>query len=369
MTMVADEKGPAESKIRPVDRVQWTDCGRLIDRVLGQERAKALLGAGLRAGRFPHALLITGPAGVGKSILAQAVAQALLCSRPDSSGWGCGVCRDCREVEAGTHPDLHCLQVQQGQRIGVDQLRDWVREVAALRPAQAGYGVGVLAPADMLTDAGQNMLLKSLEEPPAQVKWLLVTESPAGLLPTVRSRCQQVTLAALPVELVEAWLVDRGVPQEVAASAARLSGGRPAVAWQLSREEAAAARQSAVDWVWRLRKVPVNQLFQEAQAWVEAEDLAAKLETLAFVLRDLALTGSGMTQVLLVPELKVRFANADVRVLEPERFLDLAQEAYQLARRVGQTGSARLGVEALFLQVRAAWRQDRLPEQKPAQRR
>ncbi|MBE3576402.1 MAG: DNA polymerase III subunit [Limnochordales bacterium] len=349
--------------------------GRLIDRLLGQERVKALLAADLRAGRLPHALLITGPAGVGKSTLARAVAQALLCAHPDISGWGCGICPDCQAVEAGVHPDLHWLAARDGQRIGLDLLREWVRQVAALRPARANYSVGVLIPADMLTDAGQNMLLKSLEEPPERVKWLLVTESPAGLLPTVRSRCQQVSLTALPVALVEAWLVDQGVPQQVAASVARLSGGRPAIARELSAEESAALRRAVAEWVLQLGKVSAHRLFEEAQAWAEAQDLAKRLETLALVLRDLALVASAHGQVqqvhelLLVPELKERLVKGDLRVPESEIFIDLAKEAYQMARKVGQLGSARLGVEVLFLRVRDGWHKERSFERVPAQRR
>lgn len=346
--------------------------GRLIDRLLGQERAKALLAADLRARRLPHALLITGPEGVGKSILARAVAQALLCTDPDSSGWGCGACRDCQAVEAGIHPDLHWLAARDRQRIGVDQLRDWVRQVASLRPARAEYSVGVLVPADMLTDAGQNMLLKSLEEPPERVKWLLITESPAGLLSTVRSRCQQVSLTALPANLVEAWLIDQGVPREEAASAARLSGGRPAIAREFCDEESASVRRDVVEWVLQGGKVSTARLFEEARTWADAQDLARRLETLALVLRDLALIGSArrvIPELLLLPELKEKLVKEDVQVPQSELCIQLAQEAYQMARRIGQLGSARLGIEALFLRIRDGWHRGQVPEQMPAPRR
>ncbi|HHV54141.1 MAG TPA: DNA polymerase III subunit [Firmicutes bacterium] len=350
---------------------------RLIDRVLGQDRVKAIIGADLRAGRLTHALLLSGPAGVGKQVVARAVAQALLCSTSHPSGWGCGGCRDCQEVEAGTHPDCHWLEAAAGQRLGIDELRGWVQSVVALRPVRGGSRVGVLVGADRATEAGQNMLLKSLEEPPASTTWILVTESPAGLLPTIRSRCQHVTLGVLPVHEVAEWLKAQGVKAEVAATAARLSGGRPGVAWDLSQPEAAARRNLVVDWVLALREATATELFRQAEEWAEAPDLPARLEILALCLRDLTvLTGprdvvAGEDEfqagALLVPELVQRQSGMggarrgrirDGRPRDPaaaRAFLALAEQADGLARRAGQLGSPRLSLDALFLDLRSAW--------------
>ncbi len=146
----------------------------------------------IRQQRVPHALLLHGPAGIGKGVFAQQLAQRLLCAAPTENGFGCGACPSCKLFAAGTHSDLLTLEPEEGKSVlVVDQVREMV-EVFGYTPQIASRKVVVLQPAESMNINAANSLLKTLEEPPGEAVMLLISHSPAQLLPTIRSRCQQV---------------------------------------------------------------------------------------------------------------------------------------------------------------------------------
>lgn len=149
-----------------------------------------------RRGRLSHAWLLTGPAGSGKHALALALAQALVCTGEERP---CGTCSHCKKAAAGIHPDVITVSPAEGKReIQVDQMRS-LRADAYVRPNEAQRKVYVIDPASALNDSAQNALLKVLEEGPAYAAFLLIAEAAGQLLPTVRSRCEQLSLIP-PVE-------------------------------------------------------------------------------------------------------------------------------------------------------------------------
>ncbi|MAX56932.1 MAG: DNA polymerase III subunit delta' [Alcanivoracaceae bacterium] len=155
-------------------------------------------------GRLPHALLLSGPRGIGKVRLAESLAQTLLCDNP--AGLPCGRCQGCQLSTAGTHPDYHRLSPEDGSKaIKIDQVRQLVS--FATRTAQyGGYRVAIIQPAEALNRNAQNALLKTLEEPGNQTLLLLVSHQPSLLLPTIRSRCQQRPLAVPATGQALEWL-------------------------------------------------------------------------------------------------------------------------------------------------------------------
>lgn len=187
----------------------------------------AALLARRRAGQLPHALLLRGQAGIGKERLARALAEALLCRQPAADGTACGCCTACHQSLAGTHPDLFPVTVPEERKgIAIDQIRDLVEFCE--RTAQAGGPrVALITPAEAMNRNAQNALLKTLEEPGADTVLILVSDQPGLLLPTVRSRCQQIPLATPPAEVAIAWLDERLGDRARAASLLQAAAGAP----------------------------------------------------------------------------------------------------------------------------------------------
>ena len=200
-----------------------------LDDVVGQDRAVDLLRRSLAGNRLAHAYVFSGPPGVGKRTTALALARACLCEREPGSG--CGSCRECRLVEAGSHPDLFIedLERAQAERAGASQVSiEQVRRVRGhlgLRPVRGPRKIGIVDDAERMTVDAQNALLKTLEEPPGCTTLVLVATNAAVLLPTIRSRCQQIRFAPLDESCVERLLVAEGVSEADARTAAVLAEG------------------------------------------------------------------------------------------------------------------------------------------------
>ena len=200
----------------------------LFDDIVGQQMAVSLLERALLQGAS-HAYLFSGPPGVGKTEAALAFAAGLVC--PER---GCGDCRTCRRVLEGLHPDVEVI-APEGNFIQIGQIRDVVSHVA-YRPYEvdARARVYVVLEADSFNAEAANAFLKALEEPPGHVHFILVTDRPERVLPTIASRCQPVAFSAVPAPALAADLVRRyQIPQAEAALIARVSGGNLTYAREL----------------------------------------------------------------------------------------------------------------------------------------
>jgi DNA polymerase-3 subunit delta' len=184
--------------------------------------------------RPAQALLLAGPRGVGKSALALAWAQALLCEAPHADGAACGECPACHWFETGAHPDFRLLTLQEktgkegetrmATAIEVDQARA-AADFVQLSTYRAGSRVVLVDPADSLNPAAANALLKVLEEPPLNTVFVLVSDQPRQLLPTIRSRCTRLDVGLPPIGQATQWLAEQGVDD--AMNLLALSGGTP----------------------------------------------------------------------------------------------------------------------------------------------
>src|SRR3954471_19000745 len=160
----------------------------------GNPAALRLVERAIENGRPPHALLLAGPEGVGKTTLAFDLAAGLLCLAPNSPDGPCRECAACRKVAHGNHPDLHRLAPEgAGQQIRIGQVQQLSSELALL-PLEGRFRIAIVEKAHRLNDDAQNALLKTLEEPPAAVVIVLAADDAAKLLPTVVSRCTRVRL-------------------------------------------------------------------------------------------------------------------------------------------------------------------------------
>ncbi len=161
------------------------------------------------AARFPSALLIHDPRGIGGEAVAQFAARLALCRMPQAP---CGRCRDCRMFEAQQHPDFIRVEpVEDSKMIRVEQIRE-LSEQLALTAHSAAATVAVLTPADSMNASAANALLKTLEEPRAGVSLILISSAPSRLPPTILSRCQRLSLSRPMRSESVAWLERRRGP-------------------------------------------------------------------------------------------------------------------------------------------------------------
>ncbi|MBS3803337.1 MAG: DNA polymerase III subunit delta' [Oleiphilaceae bacterium] len=159
----------------------------------------------LRAGHLPHALLITGEQGVGKRAFADALAHRLVCEQANEQDQPCGHCKQCELVAADSHPDIRRYAPEKSRIIKIAQVRA-LSEFAVVSPQVARRKIVVIDRADQLNINAGNALLKTLEEPSADLVLLLLQESGRPLLPTLKSRCQSLMIATPGAEVAAHWL-------------------------------------------------------------------------------------------------------------------------------------------------------------------
>jgi DNA polymerase-3 subunit delta' len=238
-------------------------------------------------GRVPHAILVSGPASVGKTTLALDLAAALLCDADDPGGRPCRSCAACRRVASGNHPDVHRLrpsgaglQIKVGGGEEGPGIRELISELALL-PAEGRVRIGIVEAAHRMNESAQNALLTTLEEPPDATVIVLCADDEDRLLPTIRSRCARIRLGPVGVVPIEELLGERGVAEPPAAARlARLSGGRPGFALALAHHpEAVRSREELMRRLIDLATAgPSDRLAAAPSLLAAAKEVAAALD-------------------------------------------------------------------------------------------
>ena len=172
--------------IREVKQL-WSDA------IHGQNLAIQLLQSALKKDMLSQSYIFSGPDGVGRRFTALRLAMAVQCD--EGLGIGCGICPSCQKLLRGTHPDWHLLEPD-GNNIRIDQIRE-LHSTISRRPHQGRRRIAVLDPADKMNDPAANAMLRLLEQPPADSLLILISDNPLRLLPTIRSRCQNIRFTSL----------------------------------------------------------------------------------------------------------------------------------------------------------------------------
>lgn len=276
--------------------------------VVGQERALAFIGRCLAGGRLPHGLLFSGPRGVGKRTAAHALAATLNCR--DRKGLdACGLCPSCRKMASGNHPDFVVLRPD-GAGIKIGQVRELARHFD-YAPHEGGWRIIVLEEAQTMARPAANSLLKSLEEPPPNNVFILTADQGQVLPATIRSRCQIVPFAPLPVATIAALLAGDGASAAELAekeALAALAGGSLSRARELAEPEFRELRRRIFQTLHELRPEDPDL---DRELLLLAADIAADRKRAGAIL-DLLLTWLRDLMLLAAKEDCGRLANRDL---------------------------------------------------------
>jgi DNA polymerase III subunit delta' len=305
------------------------------------------------------AYVFSGPSGVGKRTVADAFTMELLCASPTGDG-ACGTCAQCVRVAAGTHPDVLVVVREADRRdIRTEQVRELTRWFA-LRPLMASRKVALLDGAETLNEHAQNALLKTLEEPPGAAVLLLVVARASLLLPTVRSRCQQVRLDPLPDADLTRFLEREGVPRDRLPLLVARSGGSPGRALALRDDPQAEQRGRLLERLGRLPELSAAEISSLAQTMARG-DVEPALEVIASWFRDLLGVVAGADGPLRNPEaaeaLRAAAARGSVRGV-----LHQLEAVCATIEAIERNANRALALETMLLALR---RIERDPERVP----
>ena len=298
----------------------------------------------LGSGRIAHAYLFSGPEGVGKKKVATAFVEALFCGKAE----GCGECISCRKILSGNHPDIHVLEPD-GQFIKVDQVRALQKDLA-YKPYEAPRKACIIDGADRFNPSSGNSLLKTLEEPPGNALMILLASNIDAVLPTIRSRCQQISFSGVPADEITGFLESSGIDSDSARVAASLSGGSIARALSLCSEEIMAERADLIARACNLSGNSMTDLFSFGELFdKDREKTLQTLEILTSFWRDMLHLSSGSCDVvnkdlspLLERETSKRSTEALLRGIE-----SLARTRQAILRNA----NVRLSMDVLSMQL------------------
>lgn len=319
--------------------------------------------------RLPHALLLTGQRGLGKYALASAIAAGLLCERPRENGAACGECLACNWFTQGNHPDFRLLQPEAlaeseggdedsragtkkpSQQITIDQIRE-LDEYLNVGTHRAGLRIVIIHPAEAMNRSTANAVLKTLEEPTPGSLFLLVSNEPLRLLPTIRSRCQTLRIGLPEAERSRALLAEEGVASPDRWLA--LTGGAPMLAIELAKEGKDGTVERLIDWFAGGDRLDVLAQAAEAERVLRESKgrvgLRHVVEWLQKWVVDLTLAREALPVRYFVGQQAT--INALAQATASDRLLRFHRQLARLRRQAEQPLNARLFLEELFLDYR-----------------
>lgn len=320
------------------------------DSIIGHDRQKSILRRALENQRVAHAYLFEGPDGIGKRLVALALARALLCE----SGQGCGDCHPCRKVDHNNHPDIHLLDAD-GATIKIDQVRALQKELS-LKPLEGQYKICLIDGAEQFNPAAANALLKTLEEPQPNTVIILLCSRPDALLTTIKSRCQRLPFQRLPKQRLTEILANRLDLQETeAAVLAALSDGSFKKALGQNKELYLEKRRELLRALLALSSGSVIPLFKLADELAGNKDhLTEILEIFQAFFRDLLLLKHGRPESELVnldmKETLYRQLDKQTTTALLQKLKALEAGRYYLQRNVNR----QLAMEIMLMRMNAA---------------
>jgi len=325
--------------------------------IIGHEHAIDILRRTLAAEQVRHAYLFAGPQRIGKSLLAQRFAQTLLCTEGTDPHIApldpCNTCLSCRKVLHGNHPDVHVIaKAPDKQAIVIEQIRT-LQSGAARRTLEGRRNIFIIQDAHEMNLQAANCLLKTLEEPEADVVLLLTVPETGLLLPTILSRIQLITMQLLPVTQIKSALVQHWeVEPDEADLIAALAAGRMGWAVQaIEDDEMLAERKEQLDLLTKALTASKVQRFEIVQRLgADGEKIRSLLELWLLWWRDMVLAANNCLDLTVNVDMRdlLKAQAAKIGSSEAQRMI---RTILQTQETLDQNVNARLTLEVLMLDM------------------
>jgi len=276
------------------------------DAFLGNRKNIERLQVKLRQDRFPHGMIFSGPDGIGKRTCALMVAKALNCEN-SPAGEFCDACPQCHKTDAGTHPDLIRIGVEEdASEIKIAQIREAMR-MLDFRPLEGKNKIFIVDPANLMNPSSSNALLKGLEEPPDNSYFILITNSLHSLIPTIRSRCQSYAFTPLSMEDLQQFGKSHGTFDELVL---RWSRGSIGTYLTLDAPALKAQREAILSFI-ETAILSTPEEFRELLSAAKEvagtkQDFGAHLEMIGVVLTDLLYLKEGRSEHVINVDIRNR---------------------------------------------------------------
>ena len=327
--------------------MQWNN-------IIGHKQVVTQLCLMQQEDRIPHAMLFCGTDGVGKSLVAEALAAAILCHAPVHNQ-ACGHCKACRALAAGTHPDFFQIQPESETKaapaIRIEAVRKLQEEIARI-PLLSERRVVIMQEADKMNEAAANCLLKTIEEPSGQIVFILLTSRPSALLDTIISRCMRVEFGILQPEELVKILQQQGIEEPLAGKLASIADGSVSKALAMQDEELLNLQTQAFDLASAAGTLGVEQLLQLAKEMSShsRERLIQWLGFLAMIYRDLLMlySGSGLP---LYNQSDIDRLSSLLNKYHQQELLQLLQLVQDYQKRLGSNVNTQLCLEGFLIRI------------------
>ncbi|MCP3764483.1 DNA polymerase III subunit delta' [Domibacillus sp. A3M-37] len=302
--------------------------------------------------RVAHAYLLEGDPGTGKKETAMLFAKSLFCLEPEDEFMPCGACINCRRIEHGNHPDLHAIEPD-GLSIKKEQIY-YLQQEFIKTAVESVWKVYIVNQADKMTASAANSLLKFLEEPSANTVAFLLTEQSSRILPTILSRCQQLTFKPIDSDRLKQRLVEEEISIPMASLTSKLTNHLEE-ALEQSRDEWFALARSIVLKLYEGLKggglsaiVPLSEDFYSH--FKEKQQVSLALDLFVLIHRDLLSIMTGEEHGLAFPDRLASFQQ-DALLLSAEKLADRMASILEAKRRLNSNMNQQLLMEQLLLKL------------------
>lgn len=321
------------------------------ENLIGHDLTAEYLRKSISEQKFPHSVIFSGAEGIGKRLAAEICASALLCEHTEA-GEACGICENCRLVAAKSHPDFYIVESESTKatrNIKIGQIREMQSE-AALRPINSSRRVIIIDGAELMNNAAANCLLKTIEEPPSQTIFILLTANRSNLLMTIRSRCMTVNFDKISAKKIREFLIKRGTLESEAENLSIIADGSLGRALILKESGGIELRELALSTLEKIYKLKLTneeifKMGEEISEW-SRDKFGDFLNYMQKMMRDVCFSEY---MELKNPDLATRLSK--IRISE-RKILLMIEMGAEYNRRLKSNANMRLISEAYLMQIR-----------------